>query len=324
MSSRDDTSGRKAGPSRKSSRHHRRIGARERLRLFCADVQQNHCELVFVIAILATSVCYAVLPGEDSGSVLAQSIVLALIGVVAAGFSREGAIRLPEREGEGSRQEVPTAEARLAKRWGLYLLGVGLVGGIVDVAFAAMGLAGGKASDVVVVFDGSYLALMLLGLVTFLMTGIFEEGVFRVSAISAFEMAFGDKPHASLRAAIVSALLFGLMHVSSGDAESAQDLVSILQFVLKPVQAAMFGFCLAVVYQTARNLWAIAGFHALFDLLYLGPAMLLTGTLQNTYVTGLVGDLVVLVVTTILLIPATRSSYRWLSAIDEWDSDEDD
>lgn len=324
MSSRDDRSGRKAGPSRRSSHRRRHIGVRERLRLFCADIQQNHCELVFVIAILAAAACYAVLPGEDSSSVLVQSIVLALIGVVAAGFSREGAIRFPAREGEGNRQEVPTAEARLAKRWGLYLLGVGLVGGVVDVAFAAVGLAGGKASDVVSVFDGSYLALVLLGLVLFLLTGIFEEGVFRVSAISAFEMAFRDKPRASLKAAIVSALLFGLMHVSSGDAESAHDLVSILQFVLKPVQASLFGFCLAVVYQTARNLWAIAGFHALFDLLYLGPTMLLTGSLQSTYVTGLAGDLVGLVITTILLIPAARASYRWLSAIDEWDSDEDD
>ena len=115
-----------------------------------------------------------------------------------------------------------------------------------------------------------------------------------------------------LRAALVSAVLFGALHVSLGEAASAvqaADLVAVAQAACKPVQAALFGLFMAAMYFGTRNLWTLVAVHAAFNFLYAGP-QLLAGNLQQTYVTGDPIDFVLLAVSTVLLLPAAHAAFR--------------
>ena len=80
-----------------------------------------------------------------------------------------------------------------------------------------------------------------------------------------------------LRAALVSAVLFGALHVSLGEAASAvqaADFVAVAQTACKPVQAALFGLFMAAMYFGTRNLWTLVAVHAAFNFLYAGPQLL--------------------------------------------------
>ena len=115
-----------------------------------------------------------------------------------------------------------------------------------------------------------------------------------------------------LRAALVSAVLFGVLHVSLGEAASAvqaADFVAVAQAACKPVQAALFGLFMAAMYFGTRNLWTLVAVHAAFNFLYAGP-QLLAGNLQQTYVTGDPIDFVLLAVSSVLLLPAAHAAFR--------------
>ncbi|WP_270299814.1 type II CAAX prenyl endopeptidase Rce1 family protein, partial [Eggerthella sinensis] len=86
---------------------------------------------------------------------------------------------------------------------------------------------------------------------------------------------------AALAAAAVSSVLFGALHVSLGDSASAVGAVAVAQTILKPVQAALFGFFMAALYVAARNLWQLAAVHAAFNLAYTGPLLLMGGFQPN-------------------------------------------
>ena len=76
----------------------------------------------------------------------------------------------------------------------------------------------------------------------------------------------------------------------------------LMQSVLKFVQALLFGAILGVLYTQTRRLWPCAFIHAGFDVLYLAPNVLLTGTMPATYASGAVGDTVLLAVTVLMLV----------------------
>ena len=105
---------------------------------------------------------------------------------------------------------------------------------------------------------------------------------------------------AAKRAILVSALLFALLHVGVPDASA--DQMVLMQSVLKFVQALLFGAILGVLYTQTRRLWPCAFIHAGFDVLYLAPNVLLTGTMPATYASGAVGDTVLLAVTVLMLV----------------------
>lgn len=104
---------------------------------------------------------------------------------------------------------------------------------------------------------------------------------------------------AAKRAILVSALLFALLHVGVPDI-SAGYLV-LMQSALKFVQALLFCLILGVLYVQTRRLWPCALIHAGFDVLYLAPNVLLTGTMPGTYASGAVSDTVMLAVTVLML-----------------------
>ena len=104
---------------------------------------------------------------------------------------------------------------------------------------------------------------------------------------------------AAKRAILVSALLFALLHVGAPDVSAGQ--LVLLQTALKFGQALLFGVILGALYVRTRRLWPCAFIHAGFDVLYMTPNVLLTGTMPETYASGAVGDTVLLAVSVLML-----------------------
>ena len=134
--------------------------------------------------------------------------------------------------------------------------------------------------------------LLLLGIC--LLTGVYEEAFMRVLGIEAFERALDTK-----RAILASAALFALLHVGAPDVSAGQ--LVLLQTALKFGQALLFGVILGALYARTRRLWPCAFIHAGFDILYMAPNVLLTGTMPETYASGAVGDTVLLAVSVLML-----------------------
>lgn len=134
--------------------------------------------------------------------------------------------------------------------------------------------------------------LLLLGIC--LLTGLYEESFMRVLGIEAFERALDTK-----RAILASAALFALLHVGALDVSAGQ--LVLLQTALKFGQALLFGVIMGALYVRTRRLWPCAFIHAGFDVLYLAPNVLLTGTMPETYASGAVGDTVLLAVSVLML-----------------------
>lgn len=236
---------------------------------------------LFVAAIVLSVTCFQVFPDDTLESSLVQGIALSIMVLALVRIGRPKALQ----------RSCKTISS--LGRWVVFVLAVG---------FAA-GIALCLLSEPVGFFDSDAAARVAFILPICLMTGLFEEGVFRVLALDAFLTRL-----APLRAAVVSAVLFGLLHVSFGQALAVGDAVAWTQAVLKPVQAGLFGFFMAVLYLKGCSLWFLAWVHAAFDLVYLGPIMLATG-MQPVYVTGGFDDLIVLAATTILLLAPARAAW---------------
>lgn len=248
---------------------------------------RSHRAAVFVAALVASAACFSLVPGDSIGDSIVQGAMLAAVALVAVGVSSPRVLRAPR-----------VAAARGLGAWTAYVLAVGLAGGIAS--FFA--LSQGAALDVAPIHVVQVMALCLV-------TGVFEEGLFRVLALDALVPALGGGRRGALRAALMSAALFGVLHVSLGEVSAAVDLAAVAQVVLKPLQAALFGLFMAAMYYRTRNLWALAVLHTAFNLLYTGP-QLLSGGMQQTYVTGSLLDLVVLAATVVLLLPPACVAIR--------------
>lgn len=172
---------------------------------------------------------------------------------------------------------------------------------------ATVGLAGAEAG---IKPPGS--ADIALFLILCLLTGVFEEALFRGVLFRSFaEVLEGTGTYRPLLvAAAASAAIFGILHVS-GTAAPPVDAVSLVQLAGKPVQAALFGVIMAGVYAQSGNLWLAVGAHAALNALPELPSFATSGLLVETYVTGSPADLAVLLGTIALFVPlAARCSAR--------------
>ncbi len=103
-------------------------------------------------------------------------------------------------------------------------------------------------------------------------TGIAEEAVFCGVIYKLLAKAGAtNRMHSPLRAAALTATLFGLAHLSFalGPAIAA----------LKVLQAALFSFCMLSLYRLAKNLWVPMLAHAAFDAWYFLAPWRATGAL---------------------------------------------
>lgn len=256
--------------------------------------------VVFAVALVASSGCYALVSGETLAGSVVQTAILAVIALVAVMLVRPGALRVISR-----RVLVGW------RGWIAFVFAVGFVGGVgsrIGELFAP-GSLGALAGCVGVVQFVQAIALCLL-------TGVYEEGVFRVLAIDAFTSAFGGSRRCLLGATVASSVLFGVLHVSVGDAVEMAGLASVagsialVQIAMKSLQAALFGLFMAALYVRTRNVWLLAIVHGVFDMLYLGPSLLGEFEIAQTYVTGNPADLAFLIVTTALFVAPAVAAYK--------------
>lgn len=242
---------------------------------------------VFAVLLVVSFATMKAMPSDTLLAALLQEAVLALVALLAVGFAVPDALK---RCTQSVQQRNVVRFATIA------LLLTGLVGGAITLLawlFAGGGTMAGFASTALPsTADLMGNLLLLLGIC--LLTGLYEESFMRVLGIEAFERALDAK-----RAILAPAALFALLHVGAPDVSAGQ--LVLLQAALKFGQALLFGVILGALYARTRRLWPCALIHAGFDVLYMAPNVLLTGTMPETYASGAVGDTVLLAVSVLML-----------------------
>lgn len=243
--------------------------------------------VTFAVLLVVSFAVMNAMPSDTLPAALLQEAVLALVAFAAVGFAIPDALECCTKSVQQRNTVRFTATA---------LLLAGLVGGAITLLawlFAGGGTMACFASTALPsTADLMENLLLLLGIC--LLTGLYEESYMRVLGIEAFERALDTK-----RAILASAALFALLHVGALDVSAGQ--LVLLQTALKFGQALLFGVIMGALYVRTRRLWPCAFIHAAFDVLYLAPNVLLTGTMPETYASGAVGDTVLLAVSVLML-----------------------
>ena len=94
--------------------------------------------------------------------------------------------------------------------------------------------------------------------------GLFEEMVFRVLINDALLYSFRNSKHIFVWIAVISSLMFGIVHVIGGGMPDSPAAIGAAVFKL--VSCAVDGFILLLMYWKTRNIWGVALTHALWDL----------------------------------------------------------
>lgn len=261
-------------------------------------LRRRHLLAYIVVSCALAVACLNVVPGGSLGAVVVQTAAAGAAVLAVLALFDPGALK--------SRHIVP----RNAR--GAFLLCTGVLAIALAAGLVTAGLAGAEAG--IETPDPGDVALFLL---LCLFTGVFEEALFRGVLFRSFAESLegmGTR-HPLLVAAAASAAIFGILHVS-GTAAPPADAVSLVQLASKPVQAALFGIIMAVVYAQSGNLWLAVGAHAAFNALSELPSFVSNGLLVETYVTGNLADLVVLLGTIALFVPLAAVAARSLAQAD--------
>lgn len=96
-----------------------------------------------------------------------------------------------------------------------------------------------------------------------LATGLFEEFLFRGVMFYGLMLAWGRDSRGALKAALLSAVWFGLLHLAYAGSEPASVVL------LNSAAAALSGFWYAAVVWRFKSIWPVVLFHALGNLLVL-------------------------------------------------------
>ena len=261
-------------------------------------LRRRHLLAYVVASCTLAVVCLNVVPGSSPGAVAAQT--------AAAGAAVLAVLALFDPAVLKIRRPIPRSAC------GAFLMCAGVLAIALAAGLATAGLAGAAAG---IKPPGS--EDIALFLILCLLTGVFEEALFRGVLFRSFaeslERAGTCRP--LLVAAAASAAIFGILHVS-GTAAPPVDAVSLVQLAGKPVQAALFGVIMAGVYAQSGNLWLVSGAHAAFNALSELPSFATSGQLVETYVTGSPADLAVLLGTIALFVPLAVAALRGLARAD--------
>lgn len=200
---------------------------------------------------LATSLLH-LLPNEDLASILGEVWGIAYPLALAALCGRMRMYR------EGSFLDTIAA--------GLFVLGLQM--------YALWAIAMLTAANPDTQWAG--IGQILLGLVMLFGVGFREETVFRGIIAGALWEKYGGSRAGIWRAALLSGLIFGLIHM--GNLLSGANLVSVL---VQTAAAAAIGTAFAAIYFRGGNLWALVLLHSLTDTASLFGALF---TKNNTLV----------------------------------------
>ena len=92
--------------------------------------------------------------------------------------------------------------------------------------------------------------------------GLFEELTFRVMIGDALLYGFRKNKHIFIWIAVISSLVFGVVHVLGPNMFAPQ---AIAGTILKTLSCGLGGLCWLILYWKTRNIWGIALVHALCD-----------------------------------------------------------
>lgn len=254
------------------------------------------------VALLLAFGAYALVAGTASIESVPLSVVMAG-EVIGGAFALLFVVALGGR----SRLSHQPGSIRFGVRVALAIFVVDLVLLALDAISLAVGedaftLSETWHADVIV------LAVLCLGV------GMFEEGMFRGLILNGLLARMGSSKRGVVWALVLSSLLFGLSHVFPITEEITA--MTIVQSVLKTLQAGIIGFVLGVIALRTRSLWPSIAIHALTDYLLMFPSMGLMGEpLTTEYVaTGEdgVATAVMYVVVSVLYLPALIRCVREL------------
>lgn len=251
--------------------------------------------LMLVVVVLLAALVFALVPSEELWLSALQEGALACIALAGVLAARADALHWPAGGWFGGAQEA--------------LLLIGLTAGMIG-AFTMLVPGIGATSDVLPNAGRVVLAALVC-----VFTGVFEECLFRGTLLDALRDTFrGGNPRRSLLAVcVVDALLFGAMHLAGSMGANVQwSPVVVAQALLKPLQAALFGFLMCAVTLRSRSLWPAITLHALFDMGLFLPTVVRGGVLPTSYVTGSIVDLAVLAATCVALAALIPGALRTL------------
>lgn len=139
------------------------------------------------------------------------------------------------------------------------------------------------------------------------LTAVVEETLFRAALMR-------GAVHFSVtwrRAAFISAVIFGLLHLGLPAADLGANAIAWTQCVLKVLQGCAFGYVLAVLYARLQKIWVCMLLHFTFDALYFAPYFSQQAAFPATYATGVACDLAGLICSLVLL--AIAAVIAWVS-----------
>lgn len=263
---------------------------------------RSHPLLVAVLALVAGLAGIWLVPSDATlaGMVpvrVGLSVVMfAVLGIVAG----RGAIE-PSSEGMA-----------FAFRKSAYLLALALAAGALAVATA---LASG--SPLVPNWPWQLASAFVLCF----FVGMFEEGLFRGIVLGALLARMGRTRAGVLGAAVVSSLLFGVVHVLPFViGGQVSDALGLAQAVLKTLQTGIVGLLMAAVFVKTRNIWTVVLVHGLNDLFAMVAEALFAGTVSTQYVnadpTAGLASVVVYLVFLVLYVPVLVSAVRMLRRVE--------
>lgn len=265
--------------------------------------------------------CFTIVPGDSPMTTIFQT------GLAALGVSGAIALTEPRRLLPGDIRRVGGDRETRIIAGSLIVIAVGY-GALSSWGILYLGTGDSRGGEILqpgtlpaeAVF-GSYGFIWfsrIAGMVVLcLCTGLFEEVLFRGIIFHDFANALRLTASSApmMKAAVASSALFGLLHLSGTDVFTAWsspasfDPLIVAHSIAKPVQAGMFGFIMASLYERTRNLWLVIGVHASYNVLSEGPTMLLTGSLPQGYATGNPYDLAVLILSIVLVAPLVIRSF---------------
>ena len=162
-----------------------------------------------------------------------------------------------------------------------------------------------------------FAATLFVYIVTCAATGFYEEAAFRVVLQGLFERGFagnGVTPRRCvLFAALLSSVLFAVMHVITPIPEGADLLHVGMQGAFKFLQGLLFGLVMTALLKRTGSLAVVAAIHMCYNLLFFLPWLAAAGSFPTTYLTGVSIDTIGLAITSICLVPAAVFSVRFLA-----------
>lgn len=162
-----------------------------------------------------------------------------------------------------------------------------------------------------------FVSTLFIYVVTCAATGFYEEAAFRVILQGLFERGFAGNGVASRRcvlfAALLSSILFAVMHVVTPVPAGADPLHVGMQGAFKFLQGLLFGLVMTALLKRTGSLAMVTAIHMCYNLLFFLPWLAAAGSFPTTYLTGVSIDTIGLAITSMCLVPAAVFSVRFLA-----------